>query len=372
MVINTVLDSDQWLLFLGVIMAKPIVTVIGLGLTGTSIGLGLQREAGNFEIVGHDKQPEVAQEARKMGAVQRTEWNLYKACEGAELIVMATPLVELETVLSLQAEEFKPGTLVFAIGPLLQPAIEIGNKYLREGVHFVAGHAIVTAGGSTANARADLFEQAVFAVAAGVKTNPTAIQLASDFVERMGATPLFVDAQEHDGIIAGVEQLPMILAAALMRFSANGAGWREARRLAGRYFASATDTGNDAAALYSGLQANRESVLVKLRSLRQELADWQELLETDGVDTPAATPNQATADVSTSSSANTAKSDAPPMAPLLAALSEAVAARQIWETQAVLKNWEESPTAPAATVEASGFLRQMFLGGLGNRQRKNK
>src|SRR3954447_9249670 len=101
-------------------MAKPIITIIGLGLTGTSMGLGLQREAGTFEIVGHDKKPEVAQETRKLGAVQCTEWNLYKACDGAELIVVATPLVELETLLPLLADDLKPGTLVFAIGSLLQ------------------------------------------------------------------------------------------------------------------------------------------------------------------------------------------------------------------------------------------------------------
>ncbi len=59
-------------------MAKPIITIIGLGLTGTSMGLALQREAGEFEIVGHDKLPEVAQAACKAGAVQRTEWNLFR------------------------------------------------------------------------------------------------------------------------------------------------------------------------------------------------------------------------------------------------------------------------------------------------------
>jgi len=358
---------------IGVEMAKPVITIIGLGLTGASMGLGLQREAGNFEIVGHDKQPEVAQEARKIGAVQRTEWNLYKACEGAELIVVATPLNELETILPLLAEELKPGTLVFAIGSLLQPAIARGYKHLPEGVHYVVGHPIVTASGSTANARADLFDKAVFALAAGVKTDPNAIQLASDFVERMGATPLFVDALEHDGVIAGVEQLPIVLAAALMRFSANAPGWREARRLAGRHFASATDAGSDATALYSALQANKESVLVKLRSLRQELAEWQALLEDDDLGAPAAMLGATASNPTTTAagSANTSNTEEAKMHPLLSALTEAVAARQIWEAQAMLKNWEELPTTPAA-AESTGFLRQMFLGGLGNRQRNRK
>jgi prephenate dehydrogenase len=336
-------------------MAKPIITLIGLGLTGTSMGLGLQREAGNFEIVGHDKQPEVAQQARKLGAVHRTEWNLFKACAGAELIVLAVPLHELEELLPLLAEEVKPGTLIFAIGSLLLPAIERGAKHLPDGVHFVAGHAVVTGISTTPSARPDLFEKAVFALAAGVKTDPAALQLASDFVERVGATPLFVDALEHDGVMAGVEHLPMLLAAALMRSSASGAGWREAKRLAGRHFAEATDVGGDAAALFAALQANKQNIVIKLQKMRQELAEWQALLESDG-------------------DAITASADAQAVTvhPLLAALTEAVQARTSWETQVILKNWEEQPDAPAAKVESSGFLRQMFLGGLGSRPRKGK
>lgn len=338
-------------------MTKPIITIIGLGLTGSSMGLGLQREAGNFEIVGHDKMPEAAQEARKIGAVQRTEWNLFRACAGAELIVVAVPLHELEQLLPLLAEELNPGTLIFAIGSLLQPAIESAAKHLPAGAHFVAGHAVITGVGATPTARADLFEKAVFALTAGVNTDGSALQLASDFVERVGATPLFVDALEHDGIMAGVEQLPLLLAAALMRASAAGTGWREARRLAGRHFAGATDLGSDGAGIYAALQANKQSVVLKLKQLRQELAEWQRWLEEEVEAGPAQSAGE---------------NETAPSGPLLAALQEAVQARQMWEAQAILKNWDEQPVAPATSAESSGFLRQMFLGGLGNRQRKGK
>lgn len=317
-------------------MAKPIITIIGLGVTGSSMGLGLQREAGEFEIVGHDKQPEVAQAARKAEAVHRTEWNLFRAIAGAELIVVAVPLSELEELFKLLAEELKPGTLVFALTSLLQPAIDLADKLLPAGVHFVAGHPVVTGVGGLVRSRADLYEDAVFALAPGLRTEAGAVQLASDFTERVGAKPLFVDAQEHDGIMAGVEQIPLLVAAALMRVSAEGQGWREARRLAGQAFAHSTDLGENAHALFAALQANRENVKLKLIQLRQELAVWQELLD--------AAP----------------EGDAPH--PLLAALDEAVQARSVWEGQALIKSWEETPRTATPQAESSGFLRQMFLG----------
>ena len=317
-------------------MAKPIITLIGLGTTGASMGLGLQRAEGNFELVGHDKRPEIAQQARKLGAVQRVEWNLFRACEGAELIVMAVPLAEIEELLKLLSDELKPGTLILALTNLLQPAIDLAARYVPAGAHFVVGHPVVAGVGVPPTPRADRFEKCVFALAAGLKTEPSAVQLAADFVERVGATPLFVDAQEHDGIIAGVEQLPQVLALALMRAGAASGGWREARRLAGTSFAAATDVGDNGPALVAALRANKQNVLLKLRELRQELADWQALLEAEPL------PDQPDA--------------------LAQAVNATVEARLTWEGQTILKNWEEAPTTPSATAEGSGFLRQMFLG----------
>ena len=80
-------------------MAKPIISIIGLGLTGTSVGLGLQRTPGEFEIVGHDKDPDATGAAKKLGAINRGEWNLHRAYENADLVVLAVPLSELDELL---------------------------------------------------------------------------------------------------------------------------------------------------------------------------------------------------------------------------------------------------------------------------------
>jgi prephenate dehydrogenase len=318
--------------------SKPIITIIGLGLTGASMGLGLQREAGNFEIVGHDRSPEVAQAARKQGAVQRVEWNLHRAYEGAELVLFAVPFGELDELFGQMADDLTPGALVFAMTSLLQPAVETAAKRLPAKVHFVAGHPVLTGLGATPSVRADLFEQAVFALAAGIGTEPSAVQLASDFVERVGATPLFVDAQEHDGIISGVEHLPKVMGAALMRVSVGNPGWREARRLAGRNFAAATDVGQNAGALFQEFQANRQNLVYRIKQMQRELGEWAALLET----TPAEGEKH----------------------PLLAALEQVVEERITWEAQALLQKWDAPPSTAQVTAEGSGFLRQMFFGNL--------
>lgn len=324
-------------------MAKPKITIIGLGVTGASMGLALQREEADFEIVGHDKTQEATGTARKLDAVNRTDWNLHSVCENADLIITAVPLLELDELYGQIADDLKPGCMVLGVVSLMEPALIVAERHIPEHAHFVAGHPVLTGVGGTLSIRADLFENVVFSLAGGINTDPSALQLASDFIDRVGATPLFVDAVEHDGIMAEVEQLPRVMAAALMRVSGTSPGWREARRLAGRQFAQSTELGGSADQLYGSLRANQEKVLVRLRQMQQELAEWVEMLSNE--------PEAGKEDV------------------LLTTLEDVEAERIDWEIHAELKDWDESsPTLERKDKEESGMLRQMFFGNMFGRR----
>jgi prephenate dehydrogenase len=325
-------------------MAKPIISIIGLGLTGASLGLALQQEPGNFEIVGHDKDLGASNEARRIGAVQRTTWNLHNACEGADMIILATPFSALQDLFSHIREDLRPETLVLAAVNVMQPAIALAAALLPPQSHIVVGHPILPGVGGMLTPRADLFQEATFCLAPGIEAQPAVVQLASDLVARVGAKPLFVDPQEHDGIVAGVEQLPQVMAAALMQMSAAGAGWREGRRLAGRTFAQATDVGRSAEQLYGAWQSNRANLLLRLDQLLQMLRSWRDLLADEE---------------------NAADKSA-----LLAALEAVVDERLAWEGQAMLKQWDDAPASER--VEARGMFQQMFFGGLAGRRPSGK
>lgn len=322
-------------------MAKAVITILGMGLTGTSLGLALQRAEAQAELVGHDKLPEASQAAKRAGAIHRIEWNLHNACSPASLILLCVPLSEVQETLALIREDLRPDTLIFVVGDILQPAADLLAAQLPGHGHAVVGHPILNGVGGAIAARADLFDQAVFVVAAGAGTDPAALELASNLVETIGAQPLFMDPLEHDGIIAGVEQLPQLLGAALMHMAAGAPGWMETRRLAGRIFAQTTQPGRSPAHLYAALSANRAQLLPRIAQFERELAAWKQWL------------------------------DAPPADgqehPLQVALADAAAEREKWETQAALKNWDE-PAQAAEENQAPNFLRQMFLGNLGSRR----
>ncbi len=322
-------------------MAKSKIAIIGLGLTGSSMGMAMQREPIDFEIVGHDRDPEVAAAAKRQGSVGRTEWNLHNACAGASLIIIAIPLDQIPEVLEQIADDMAPGSVLFAMSDVMQPMLDFAQRVLPERVHFVVGHPIYTGVGMLLDARADLFDGIQFCIGSNAATAAEALDLVNNLVIRVGATPLYMDVAEHDGIASLVEHLPQLLGAALMSTAAAAPGWQDSRKVAGKYFANATKVGENGSALARTLFVNRENLLRSLERYQAVLDTWREFL----------------------SSEDETK--------LTKALITASEERLRWETQAQLKDWDRVVEMPKE--DQPGLLRQMFFGGLrGNRNRAQK
>lgn len=326
-------------------MAKPFITIIGLGVTGTSVGLALRKEPGDFEIVGHDKDHAADGAARKLNAVHRGEWNLHRACEGSSMVILAIPMTEVAETLTLIAEDLSPNTLVLALNNLMQPVVDMTSQSLPNHANVVIGHPILI-GGSSSEPHAELLNGATFCLAAAPQTGAGALELASDFVERVGAKPHFVDALEHDGIMAGVEQLPTLLGATLVHMSARSPGWRESQQLAGRRFAQTTGIGNNAASTFRALYDNRENLLRRINQFQAELEAWRALL---------------------SEEASTEKPH-----PLLDALNAAVAERESWAQAVITQEWDNVAVSAPQPENSGGVFRQLFLGNWGRRGPRNE
>ena len=227
-------------------------TVIGLGLVGSSIGLALKKTGANLEVVGHDKDNEAARSAHRNGCVDRTEWNLISACDGADLIVISTPLAGIKSTLTAIAAELKEGCVVTDTASLKVPVLGWAREYLPATVHFVGGHPVVGkwetatlgSGREAAVVRrpvADLFAGVPYCVTPATNTPPAALQRVSDLVEAIGARPYYMEAAEHDGLVAVVEQVPLLMALALQDVVSVSPAHREIARLSSADFGRVTE-----------------------------------------------------------------------------------------------------------------------------------
>lgn len=266
-------------------MAKPKITIVGLGLIGKSIGKALRAVGGQLEVVGHDREPVAAREAQKAEAVDKIHWNLIGACDGADIIIVATPLHGVRQTLEVVASDLKSDCLVMDTASLKLPVLKWADELLPPGISFVGGHPILNAhaqiepSSTEDKSSPDLLKDTLFCVVPSVNAAPDGIHLATDVVRLLGAKPFFIDAAEHDGLAAGVDQLPLVLALSLLRTTAAESSWREMRKLAGPAFEDVTRVlSQDLENSRDTLLMNRENTLRLIESWVEQLYELRELI----------------------------------------------------------------------------------------------
>ncbi|MCX8066716.1 MAG: prephenate dehydrogenase [Anaerolineae bacterium] len=256
------------------------VTIIGLGCVGSSIGLALRRQSPSLEVMGHDKDPEIARRAAQKGAVTRIHWNLPAACERASLIVLALPLPAVRETMEALGPYLEEGCVVTDTAPLKVPVLQWASQYLPPRVHFITGFPIPgpkvdlrdPLQGPEA-ARADLFEGGFYCVTPAPDTASEAVSALLGLADVLKARPLFLDPVENDGLQAGAMGLPQLVALALLRTLVDAPGWADMRKIVGYDFASLTGPlqAGTASTWSAGALLNRENLIQRLDMFLEEL-----------------------------------------------------------------------------------------------------
>lgn len=258
------------------------ITILGTGYVGTSIGLALKDRKGAFEIVGHDREHASALQAKKLGALDRAEWNLPAALEKASMVIVATPLNAMEKLFSQMAEFLEPGCVVTDTASLKSPTLAWAASSFAGRANYVGGDPIVGTDDDDRRPSATLFQGRTYCVIAAPDASTEAADQVIRLVKALGAEPMFLDPVEHDSYLAAVNQLPALLASALMTVVASNPSWRDGQRLAGPAFGAATRLSlMDPADLRTQFLGNREILAGWIRTMQEQLAEMSTLLEED-------------------------------------------------------------------------------------------
>lgn len=268
------------------------ITIVGLGQIGASIGLALAQRAEMFERIGHDRDLEVARKAQKMGAIDRIGHNLPAAVERADIVILSLPMDQIQETLALIASELKEDVVVLDTAPVKEVVSGWVGELLPERRHYVGLTPVINPAylhgmdSGLEAARADLFHKGMLAIAAPPRTASEAVKLSADLARMLGAEPFFADPSEIDGLMAATHTLPELLSAALLNATIDQPGWREGRKVAGRFYAEMTSPSmhmSDPMGLSRTALLNRENVLRRidgliaaLQAIRMDIEDENE------------------------------------------------------------------------------------------------
>lgn len=217
------------------------VAIIGLGLIGGSIGLALHKAKGAREISGYDLGKGICDRARKIGAVDQPYASIADAVRGAELIILATPVGAMRTLLQDIAPHVSPGAVVTDVASTKVQVISWAEEFLPTSVSFIGGHPMTGKELSGVEAAdASLFLNRIYCLTPTARTRSVAISKVSSLVELLGARVRFLEPAEHDGQVASVSHLPFVASIALMETVSNGPAWGDASLLAAGGFRDMT------------------------------------------------------------------------------------------------------------------------------------
>lgn len=218
------------------------ITIIGLGLIGTSLGMALrsadpkESPLGPVEVVGWDRDPRAVKEARGRLAIDKEARSLAEATRDAQIVVVATPVQAVREIFSQLAALLPAGAVVTDVASTKG---EVGRwaASLPSGINYVGGHPM--AGKEQAGAGAadpDLFKGAIYCLTVGRGVAQEAVDAVEALVRAVGAKPYFIDPDEHDAYVAGISHLPLLLSVGLVEVTGRSPAWKEMAPLAATGF----------------------------------------------------------------------------------------------------------------------------------------
>lgn len=221
------------------------VTIVGLGLMGGSLGLALTEERACREVTGVTRRAETLRRAAEREAIHRGTLDLVDGVKEADLVILATPVRTIIDLLGHIGPQLKEGTIVMDLGSTKAEVVQ-AMAALPSGLQPVGGHPMC--GREKAGieaAESDLYRGATFVLTPLERTAQEALNLVQGLVEVIGATPLLLDPETHDNLVATTSHLPYLIAVALMRtldevgtqderaYRLAASGFRDTSRLAG-------------------------------------------------------------------------------------------------------------------------------------------
>jgi prephenate dehydrogenase len=258
-----------------------LVTIIGLGLIGGSIGLALkQGRKSGWEIVGYSRRQETIGDALSLGSIERGETNLADAVKQADLVIIATPVLTVKEIFSQIAPHLPSGCIVTDTASTKVQVMKWAKEILPPTVDFIGGHPM--AGRETYGihaAEAELFHGCTYCLTPSEKASPKSIDMVISMVNKLGAIPFFIDAQEHDSLVAGISHLPMLLSAALVSLTTKNPSWAKMSKLAASGYHDLTRLASGNPEVNSHIcLSNQEAIVDWINRFSQELERYRQLV----------------------------------------------------------------------------------------------
>ena len=251
-------------------------------MLGGSLGLAVRKKRLAGEVVGFVRRAASIAECRKYRAVDFATRDLLRAVDGADLIVLCTPLAQMRQLVKTMLPALKRGAIVTDVGSVKASVVrDVESLIQRAGGHFIGSHPMAGAEKTGVSAaRVDLFGNAVCVLTPTKRSNGVALRKVEALWKAVGARVLRLTPEMHDALVSRSSHLPHIVAATLTNLVLNPKHPKQQAALCATGFRDMTRIASGSPEMWRDIAlANKKNLARSLGDLIGELQRFQRLLQ---------------------------------------------------------------------------------------------
>ena len=188
------------------------ISVIGLGLIGSSIARGVRQHMAGARVTGYDSDPEVRDIALRIGLCDDVADSPGAAVIDADLVILCVPVGAMGEAAAALADDLPADAVISDVGSCKASVVEALSAAL-PGATIVPAHPVAGTEHSGPEAGfASLFHHRWCIVTPPAGADRLAVERVVEFWKRLGAQVEEMEPAHHDRVLAVTSHLPHLIA----------------------------------------------------------------------------------------------------------------------------------------------------------------
>lgn len=191
------------------------VTIIGIGLMGSSLARVIKNEKLAKKLVAYDTSLDFLNKALELGIVDEIYEDITKSVENSDLVVYAAPIGVYANITKAIVPFLKKGAIITDVGSVKSGVVKDVEANLSpdSGIVFVAGHPVAGIEKSgPEHGFAEMFEGRWCILTPSKSSTDEAVQKISNLWEKAKMKIDIMTPKHHDKVMAAVSHLPHLIA----------------------------------------------------------------------------------------------------------------------------------------------------------------
>ena len=189
------------------------VSVIGMGLIGSSLTRAIRAKMPTVAITVHDADPDVRARVRDLDLADDVTDTAGACVIDADLVVLAVPVLAMMKVAAGIGPDLPAGCVISDVGSVKASVLADLIEALPAGTAVIPAHPVAGTENSGPDAGfATLFDGRWCIVTPPASADPLAVTRVQEFWTRLGAKVETMDAAHHDLVLAVTSHLPHLIA----------------------------------------------------------------------------------------------------------------------------------------------------------------